>query len=188
MSHSSPLRSHKDLDGPEEEALYRALAEHSDSAHTKLTLDQVRLIKRMFDRSDKKQQGYLQREEIESMLLSVGDDVAHRVLRDLINSDISRLTFPDFVRTVQSRLSVEETVRLMDLEVEYIQSMGIDTQQLQQMENFKATKQLRSFRSQHKEHVLGSDPGRRSSVTAERRPSAPNDVEEYRKEFGFEEQ
>jgi hypothetical protein len=188
VSPASPgTKPHDVEDTPEEELLYRTLAAHSDDTHTKFTHEQVRLIKRMFDRVDTAGKGEVGTHELQDMLLRVGDDTAHRVLKDLIASGAERLSFPDFVRTFQKRLTVDEACRMMDVEVTYIQSMGIDTKQLEQMEHFRATKgERRNSQHMSSNSLLGSgdhsrDNSQRPSVSGEK----ADILTEYRREFGL---
>ena len=183
---------------PEEEQLLRTLAAHSDDVHQKFTIEQVRSIKRLFDRADTEKTGTANSGELRDILLRIGDETAHKILKELVARGVERLTFPEFVRTFQARMSADDACRLMDLEVQYIQSMGIDTKELQQMEDFRATKLERSRRESNSgisqssssttHNNSSSGLQRHSSSVTRRTSSMPNDVDDYKREFGLEEE
>jgi len=172
----SPLL--KDL--PEEEEVYRSLAEASQGV---FSVEQVRVIRRVFDRADEDGNFFVDLSELRRALQHLDDNVATRVLQEILASSghEDKWSFPAFVHMMRLKLTSDERVQLIAQEEEYIRSMGIDDAEQRSQEEF------RQFRDERRRSQL-----LKPSVTTDRpqpsprRPSLPNDVEEYRREFGLE--
>lgn len=172
----SPLQ--KDL--PEEEAIYKSLADASQGV---FTVDQVRVIRRVFDRADEDGNFFVDLVELKLALRNLHENVATRVLEEILTSSghEDKWSFPAFVHMMRLKLSSDERVQLIAMEEEYIRSMGIDNAEQKSLEEFRSFREERR-KSQMLKPLNHSD---RPHPPA-RRPSLPNDVEEYKREFGYE--
>lgn len=78
------------VDSPEEEAVYRAIVAASQQT---MTLDDVRLMRRIFDRADLDGNRFVDREELQVALKTVDEgDLASRVLREILLDDQAAAT------------------------------------------------------------------------------------------------
>lgn len=180
-------------DDPTSEKLYAHLSATSRRA---LTVDQIRLMHRMFSRADENSNGALEHNELEKFLLTMGTELTHRVMRVIVadaherHIDLSArgLTFIEFVAILEDKLSHDETLRLMTMEEEYLRSMGIDDEQREEILEFRKHKPERKASVDGMHAHLAAGTELHKSDRQERRASTvPNDEEEYRRSFGLEE-
>ena len=167
-------------DTPRDEDLYQSLA---DASHGCFTLDQVRLIRRVFDHADADKNGFVELHELEAMLCTIGDSVATRVMKEVIEhcdreDKESRWSFSSFVLMMRIRLSNDETLKLLTMEEDYIRSMGIDQEEQQAMEVFRKNRDVRRS-------SLGSQSNLKPNRLPKHHQHKPNDEVEYRHEFGI---
>lgn len=174
------IRSAMVKDSEDEEALYKSL---SDASHGCYSIDQVRLIRRVFDRADKDGDGFVDHNELEQWLLQIGNEVSTRVLKAVLDAEQGKLSFHHFVDLMRHRLSEDEALQLMAMEEEYIKSMGIDEEEQRQMEAFRQGRDSRRS-SRIEFDAAPHDPAPR--VHHPPHSSKPNDVDEYKHEFGLD--
>lgn len=169
----------KDL--PAEENVYKSLADASQGV---FTVDQVRVIRRVFDRADEDGNFFVDKEELRLALKNLHEGVATRVLEEILQESgtESKWSFQAFVHMVRMRLSSDERIHLIAMEEEYIRSMGIDDAEQESLQQF------RSFREERRKSNLNKPPAVATDrqAAAVRRASVPNDVDEYKREFGLE--
>lgn len=167
----------------EDETMYVELAKAS---HGAFSHDQVRLIRRVFDHADVDKNGIVELHELENMLLTIGDSVATRVMKEVLaraprESVIPGWNFSNFVRFMCEKLTSDEALKILTMEEDYIRSMGITEEEQKDMAEFRKNREVR-----RSSVSLG---GRRNSKPNNRqiqhRPSMPNDVIEYKHEFGL---
>lgn len=172
----SPLL--KDL--PEEESVYRSLSEASQGV---FSVDQVRVIRRVFDRADEDGNFFVDIAELRLALRNLHENVATRVLEEILASSghEDKWSFPAFVHMMRLKLSSDERVQLIAMEEEYIRSMGIDDAEQKSLEEFRNFREERRKSQMLKPQTLTDRPH-----PPPRRQSHPNDVDEYRREFGLE--
>jgi len=201
---SSPTSPMRKQYTEEEEELFAALAGHTCDASTQvqLTQDQVRSIHVLFDKADHNKTGFVDSRTLEDKLLRIGDSTAHRVIRELVDEGVSDMTFPQFVKVLQQRLTSDEATRLEDTTTEYLETMGIDQVVKEEQSNFAATKERRSFRklsmsggttasNADSQGVSEQQDSANSSTTSYRqrrmtRPHIANDEIEYLAEMGLD--
>lgn len=180
---STKGKSPYEKDMPEEEAVYKSLAEASQGCYT---TDQVRVIRRLFDRADEDGNRFVDTVELRGALKNLHENVATRVLEELLaDSDSeSKWSFPAFVHMMRVKLTSDERIHLIAMEEEYIRSMGINDEEQKSLEQF------RSFREERRRSTILKKPSDAGVEHVDRhparRPSMPNDVDEYKREFGLE--
>ena len=225
------------LDTPDEEAVYRAIVAASQQT---MTLEDVRLMRRIFDRADLDGNRFVDREELRLALKSVdAGDLAGRVLQEILleqgsngkveergesaardSSSLStkrkhaerkvlgdtRWSFPAFVFLLRAKLSEDERLKLMTKEEEFLREMGVDREERIAMEEFRDGREERrrsslvqQYLKDHNHNQAATSPPKaggggsrsleHSESTSRRmsdsRASIPNDVEEYKREFGI---
>lgn len=182
---STKGKSPLERDLPEEELVYKSLADASQGC---FSVDEVRVIRRLFDRADEDGNRFVDTQELNSALRNLHENVATRVIEEVLKESDgeSKWSFPAFVHMMRVRLTSDERIHLIAMEEEYIRSMGID------QEEQKSLQQFRSFREERRKSSLVAKPhipadGGDARHAVVRRTSAPNDVEEYKREFGFAE-
>ena len=184
-------------DTVEEEATYASLATASNNC---FTVDDVRLIRRMFDRADQDNNGLVDRKELE-LLLSTLDDASRKLIEAVLKDELAEQSwsFPAFVHWTRVKLSSNDRLKLMTQEIEYIRSMGIDKAEEVAQKEFSSHREERkkSMASLHEHetqqqqqqplqnNLSNSQMHRRQSRTYAN-SSVPNDVEAYKTEFGLE--
>ena len=192
FSYSTAGKPAEMRDTLEEEATYASLATASNNC---FTVDDVRLIRRMFDRADQDNNGLVDRKELE-LLLSTLDDASRKLIDAVLTDESAEQSwsFPAFVHWTRVKLSSNDRLKLMTQEIEYIRSMGIDKAEEVAQKEFNSHREERkkSLANLH-EHAAASDHQLSSSSNAQRRQSrtyanssVPNDVEAYKTEFGLE--
>lgn len=181
---STKGKSPYEKDFPEEEAVYKSLAEASQGC---FSTDEVRIIRRLFDRADEDGNRFVDTSELRGALKSLHENVATRVLEEVLkeSDNESKWSFPAFVHMMRVRLTSDERIHLIAMEEEYIRSMGIDQQEQKSLEQF------RSFREERRRSSVLKKPAQEGSGASDdrhqaRRSSLPNDVDEYKREFGLE--
>ncbi len=176
-------------DTPEEELTYLSLATASNNC---FTTDDVRLIRRMFDRADTNGDGIVNCTELAALLSSLGD-VSGRLIKAVLDDDAEdqQWSFTAFVHWTRVKLSSDDRLKLMTMEIDYIRSMGIDRSEEQ------AQKEFSSHRAERKKsqgnllthhdssESMGYSGARRASKTYSN-SAKPNDVDAYKSEFGLE--
>lgn len=183
---STKGKSAHEKDYPEEETVNKSLAEASQGC---FNIDEVRIIRRLFDRADEDGNRFVDTVELRTALKNLHENVATRVIEEILNDSDSesKWSFPAFVHMMRRRLTSDERIHLIAMEEEYIRSMGIDDQEKESLEQFRTFREERraSAVSSHKRSAENSYSGE-ERLPAVRRQSVPNDVEEYRREFGLE--
>lgn len=170
-------------DMPEEEEVYKSLADASNGV---FTVEEVRLVRRVFDRADEDGNRFVDKNELRLALQHLDENVATRVLEEILKDPTSenKWSFPAFVHMMRVRLTSDERIHLLAMEEEYIRSMGID------QEEQKSLEQFRSFREERRKSTALKPPSpnveRHHLNTLNRRQSIPNDVDEYKREFGLD--
>jgi Ca2+-binding EF-hand superfamily protein len=183
---STKGKSANEKDFPEEEAVYKSLAEASQGC---FSIDEVRIIRRLFDRADEDGNRFVDTLELRTALKNLHENVATRVIEEILtDSDSeSKWSFPAFVHMMRRRLTSDERIHLIAMEEEYIRSMGIDDEEKESLVQFRTLKEERRASAiSHKRSAENSYSGEERLPAATRRQSVPNDVEEYRREFGLE--
>lgn len=182
---STKGKSPHEKDFPEEEAVYKSLSEASQGC---FTVDEVRIIRRLFDRADEDGNRFVDTVELRSALKNLHENVATRVVEEILSDSDSesKWSFPAFVHMMRVRLTSDERIQLIAMEEEYIRSMGIDDEEKESLVQF------RTFREERRQSAIMSHKrSADSSLTGDdrhavRRQSIPNDVDEYKREFGLE--
>lgn len=163
-------------DTVEDEVLYAKLVKASRSL---FNVDQVRLLKRAFNRADKDRNGIVETAELELMLKTISSDVTSRVVKELIDAcEHQALSFPAFIQLLCSRLSTDEALLLLAMEDNYIRSMGIDAREQREFEAWRLKKDERRRSS-------ACAPLKPNNRTSRRASTEANDVAAYVEEFGL---
>lgn len=171
----------KDL--PEEEKMYLSLAAASNQS---FTVDDVRVIRRIFDRADLDNNGFVDRAELEASVLSTLDVASKKMITAVLEEDNaeSSWSFPAFVHWTRVRLGSDGRLKLMAQEIGYVRSMGIDRDEEEAQKHFSREKDKRKMSSGELTHPK-PDMARRVSKSYAN-STVPNDEDAYKREFGLD--
>lgn len=173
-----------------DEALYTDIIKAS---HHVFTRENVHHLRKMFDAADREKKGTIFAHELEEILKHISDDAHARVMQDVLErSQNQSMDFRGFVQLLLYQLTSNEQLRLMTAEEEYIRSMGIDKNEQHQLDSWRQHRHDRlqgSLRRDSNPELAGAkkpDEHSMSMSGSHRRASLPNDVDEYKHEFGLD--